>query len=497
MIWLALFVIGLSAFLWWYFEEFQRINGPIKNIPGPPALPLLGSALDFPSTKVVLKRLMEYKQKYGKVYKVRIGPFIPQIVISDVKQLEVLLSSTNHISKSINYKFLDKWLGTGLLTSDELWRRHRKIITPTFHFKILEDFIDIFNNAGEILIEKLKKEVGKSSFNFYPYISLCALDIICETAMGTKVNAQNDSESEYVWAVKQMCRLVIERSFSAIKFHDFLYQFTEDYRIEMKSLKILHGYTKQVIASKKLELANRTKEDDKTNDVGLKKRMAFLDLLIRESNASDNPLTDEQLREEVDTFMFEGHDTTATAMSYIAYALAENPDVQRKVAEEQEAIFGTEKTTSPTFKDISEMKYLEMVIKEALRLYPSVPFYARSLLEDLEIDGQTYARDSALVIFAYGMHRDPDYFPNPEKFDPERFGPGAKFCSPYVYIPFSAGVRNCIGQKFAMLEMKSAISKLVRNFEFLPADPPIPLELTSETVLKSVTGIHLRIKERL
>lgn len=104
----------------------------------------------------------------------------PILVFANHKSVEHVLGSTKHLDKSVGYRFFHSWLGTGLLTSNGTkWKKHRRIITPTFHFKVLEDFVEVFESTGNILIEKLKGEVGKKSFNIVPFFGLFALDAIC------------------------------------------------------------------------------------------------------------------------------------------------------------------------------------------------------------------------------------------------------------------------------------------------------------------------------
>lgn len=147
--------------------------------------------------------------------------------------------------------------------------------------------------------------------------------------MGVNINAQQHPSSEYVKSVKEMCRIVITRGMSFIKHNDFLYKFTDDYVKEQKALKILHGLSTSVIKQRKQELLEKKEDNtDTSKEFGMKTRKAFLDLLLEFSQKEKDPLTDEELREEVDTFMFEGHDTTSTALSFASYCLAENPDVQ-------------------------------------------------------------------------------------------------------------------------------------------------------------------------
>lgn len=146
------------------------------------------------------------------------------------------------------------------------------------------------------------------------------------------------------------------------------------------------------------------------------------------------------------------------------------------------------------------MKYLERVIKEVQRLYPSAPIVARELERDLELPGRILVPNGTqLNILIYSIHRDPRIWKNPDVFNPDNFLPEAiQSRPPYSYIPFSAGPRNCLGQKYAMLEMKSTIGTLCRKFKFLPSLlEEHKLHLAAEIILVSKTGIHLRVEPRV
>ncbi|XP_065165879.1 cytochrome P450 4g1-like [Atheta coriaria] len=147
-----------------------------------------------------------------------------------------------------------------------------------------------------------------------------------------------------------------------------------------------------------------------------------------------------------------------------------------------------------TLADIQEMKYLELVIKETLKLYPPAAMYTRKIMEN----GITYPTGMTIGIFAYGIQRDEDHYENPEKFDPERFSKERNNRKQlFAFIPFSAGPRNCIGQKFAMLELKTLLSKILRNFRVNPATPHHTLNLTPTIVLRSSNGIKISLAETL
>ncbi|XP_017784626.1 PREDICTED: cytochrome P450 4V2-like [Nicrophorus vespilloides] len=420
----------------------------------------------------------------------------PSLTVSNYKTLEIILNSTKLSHKATPYRYFHNWLGQGLLTSSgDKWRKRRKIITPAYHFKILEQFVNVFDKVSDILVNEVRRECNKQSFDIYPYITLCALDIICETAMGISVNAQVNKNSEYVQSVKKMCKIVMDRTFSPLQYFDILYRFTKNYRDEKRCLKVLNEYNFEIIRKRRQELKSRGNEKESENFE--KKKVAFLDMLLQ-AKIDEQPLSDEDIREEVATFMFEGHDTTASAMSFALFELAKNVEVQNKVFDEQKCLFADFPERSVTYKDLNDMKYLELVLKETLRLYPSVPFYARQTMEEINLTNDIKLPKGFIInIFAYGIHRDPQFYPDPDSFDPERFSHDnntGKY--PYSFIPFSAGLRNCIGQKFALLEMKATISKFIRKYELLPRHPEHHLQLISETILKSANGVYIKLIDR-
>jgi len=173
------------------------------------------------------------------------------------------------------------------------------------------------------------------------------------------------------------------------------------------------------------------------DDVGAKRRLAFLDMLLLTQMEGGAELSDTDIREEVDTFMFEGHDTTSSAIAFALSLLSKNADVQQRAFEEASELEGREKESMP---------YLEAVIKETLRIYPSVPFFSRKVLEDLQVGKLTVPKGASISCLIYMLHRDPNNFPDPERFDPDRFLFNEKQMHPFAFAAFSAGPRNCIGK---------------------------------------------------
>jgi cytochrome P450 family 4 len=222
---------------------------------------------------------------------------------------------------------------------------------------------------------------------------------------------------------------------------DFLFKFTQMYQQQQKYLKSLHGFTDSVIQARRRELKSNQTHGNVDDDFGMKQKIALLDMLLR-AEVDGQPLSDRDIREEVDTFMFEGHDTTTSGIAFCLYNLAKYPDIQQKVFEEADACIGNDMEPL-TLKKLNDLHYLELVIKESLRLFPSVPYFARRLNEELTTNGYTFPKNCSAYISPYLMGRDETIFPDPLEFKPERFDveTTAEKLNPFAYVPFSAGER--------------------------------------------------------
>jgi cytochrome P450 len=177
--------------------------------------------------------------------------------------------------------------------------------------------------------------------------------------------------------------------------------------------------------------------------------------------------------------------------------IGSHPEVQQKIYNEMQNLFGDDKQRIPTYQEYSEMKYLERVIKETLRIRPSVPSVSRKLTEDIELDGYKVPAGANVQLAIYFIHRDERYFKDPEKFDPDRFLPeNTENRHPYAFVPFSAGPRNCIGQRFALLEEKAMLSSIVRSFKITSMQKLEDINLIQELVLRPHEGIVMKFEHR-
>nr|BAN20360.1 cytochromeP450 [Riptortus pedestris] len=488
---LAVGIISVALVIWWLLSPSSRLRKFAEKIPGPPTYPLVGNALNI---NVVgpnaFNDLLEVRKKYGPVFKLWLGPQL-HVTLTDPHDIQMILSSSDLITKSKLYNNLSGWIGTGLLLSTgDLWFARRKAITPTFHFRILDEFVPIFNECANNLIDKLEDKSEKEVFDITPFVSYCALDAISKTAMGFDVQAQRKPKSTYVTSILEMSNLIAKKINYPWLGVEPVYSLTGQKNKEQHNLEILRHLPKKVLEERKIEYKSGDRVSAVSDEFGIKKRRAFLELLLDISR--DNPAfkEDEAIMDEVTTFMFEGHDTTTSCLTFTIWALGEHPEIQEKAYNEVSSILENDENVK--MEQLNQMKYLERVIKESLRMYPPVPTIGRYFSKDIALpSGYTIPAGTEVEIGIMLLHRDEQYFENPNVFDPDRFL--KEFNHPYAYIPFSAGPRNCIGQKFAMADLKTILAKVILNFKIKSEGQ---LGIKQELILRTDKGANITLIRR-
>ncbi|GIY87034.1 cytochrome P450 4V2 [Caerostris darwini] len=167
----------------------------------------------------------------------------------------------------------------------------------------------------------------------------------------------------------------------------------------------------------------------------------------------------------------EGHETTAVAVKWTLYLIGLYPEVQEKIHHELDSVLGTDSKDPLSLVDLNELKYLECVLKECNRIYPPAPAIIKKISKDISISGHTIPKRTHIIVAPFFLHRDEDVFPDPEKFDPERFLPENSAHFPEcAYIPFAAGPRDCIGRVFAEMEVKILVCHILRSFSLHSLD---------------------------
>ncbi|KAG4067345.1 hypothetical protein HA402_000336 [Bradysia odoriphaga] len=533
------FLLIPALTLWFVYWKLSRRHmlELAKTLPGPDGLPIIGNLLDLVGTShSVFQTVVREGEKFEHVARLWLGPKLV-VLLFDPRDVELILSSQVYIDKSYEYKFFKPWLGEGLLISTgHKWRSHRKLIAPTFHLNVLKSFIDLFNENSRQVVKKLNTEVGKT-FDAHDYMSEATVEILLETAMGVSKKTQDQSGYDYAMAVMKMCDILHARHRSLFLRANWIFNLTNYATKQVKLLGTIHGLTKKVIRNKKSAFLKGTRgslaqteiktteanlksksaltsveglsfgqssglRDDldvenEENDIGEKKRLAFLDLLL-ESAQNGALITDKEIKEQVDTIMFEGHDTTAAGSSFFLSMMGIHQDIQQKVVEELHGIFG-ESDRPATFQDTLEMKYLERCLMETLRLFPPVPLIARQMKEDLKLASGDYIvpAGATVAVATFKLHRNETIYPNPTKFNPDNFLPERQANRHYyAFVPFSAGPRSCVGRKYAMLKLKILLSTILRNYKIHSDLKEDDFKLQADIILKREEGFMVRLQPR-
>uniref|UniRef100_A0A8C3CHC3 CP4B1 protein n=1 Tax=Cairina moschata TaxID=8855 RepID=A0A8C3CHC3_CAIMO len=369
--------------------------------------------------------------------------------------------------------------------------QHRKLLTPAFHYNVLKSYMALMSDSVNVMLDKWEKaSMQRKSVEVYQDISLMTLDNIMKCAFSSSTDCQTQSNSDYyIRAVHELSCLISKR-IQALPYGDAFYGWSHQGRKFQDACKLAYAHTDKVVKERKLLLSS----DKELDNIQKKRHLDFLDILLCTKDVNGVGLSDEDLRAEVDTFMFEGHDTTASGISWLLYCLALHPQYQQRCREEIRGILEDRDTIE--WEDLGKMTYTTMCIKESLRLFPPVPVLSRQLSTPITFsDGRSLPAGCQVVLDIFAIHRNQDVWEDPEVYDPLRFSPeNSAQRHSHAFLPFSAGYRNCIGQQFAMNEMKVAVALTLLRFELLP-NPSRPPVLTSQIVLKSSSGIHLHLKK--
>ena len=481
--------------------NFYRMLKAVRHISGWPTHWLYGNLHQLAPKQAVMLAYRKSIAEHGwKISRAWFGPCMVQLEIHHPEPLKKVLKSPK---ADVVYDLLKPWLGEGLLIAQgEKWHRNRHLLTPAFHFAILKPYVSIYNGCMETLLEKwAASAVKKEPVKLFNSLSLLSLDIILQCAFSYKSECQDSEvQVEYVRAVSDLSVSIVERFLNPLYQINWLYWLTPHGRRTKRLCKLVHDHAEMVIRERKkaLGLDQGKRELDASvflEQVSRSRKLDFLDILLTAVDEDGVGLTNLEIRNEVDTFMFEGHDTTTSGMCWTLYCLAKYPEHQEKVREEVRSVLMGRQQLE--YNDLKELKYTQWCIKEAMRLYAPVDSIFREIEEDMEIDGHWIPKGMVIYIPIHTIHHNPQVWPNPEEFDPLRFDPSnAKGRDPYAYMAFSAGSRNCIGQNFALNEEKTVVASIVHHFR-LTLDEDHEVEWVPLVVLRAVNDIMLRLEPLL
>ncbi|KAI5639616.1 cytochrome p450 domain-containing protein [Phthorimaea operculella] len=384
--------------------------------------------------------------------------------------------------------FWDPWLGDGSVNAQvSVWRPHRKLLNPMFTQRVLDEYLVIFNSQASKLVDTWMEYAGQA-IDPLPTLAVFNLETICLTTFG--FTEDKKSLQEYSKAVNDMNWITRYRFERFWLHYGFIFRWTSTKAREQRATKIIHRMSSKLINKRKSVLAKN--QDIKNGFVKESNNpKLFIDMLLELQ--AQNHYTEKQVREEVDTFLFGGHDSVSTTIMYTLVLLGSYPRVQEKVYAEVKDVLGSSLNVKKD--DLSKLVYLEAVLKESMRLYPYAPYVSRSIDEDVILRNCTLSAGSTLFVLLYGTHRHQGWWgPDAEEFRPERWLETTVPDHPGAFLAFSWGKRGCIGKPYAMLLLKTTLSYLVRNFKFTADHTKMKLELN--VVLKPLSGHHIILEKR-
>lgn len=414
---------------------------------------------------------------------------------------ELLVENASSLAKSAVQRLVGyPVIGDGLLgSSGELWRKQRKLMAPIFTPAQIAAY-------GADMLACARREMATYEDNSRLDVARSMTRLTMSIAGKTLFGADTCSEADAIGkALATAIRLFGKLAGSPlaplqIAIRDGLSRLGPHLPEALAGIVekgVQHLESPVLFGDEARELEEAVAQlDQYVADLIAERRKnpeATRDLLTRLLHAHDgaDQMSDKQLRDEILTLFVAGHETTAVSLCWTLYLLARHRDVYRQIQKDVDAL-----TDEPTVADLPRLTSVLRVFKESLRMYPPLPLFGRDTTEDIVVGGYEIPKGTPVLISPFATHHRPELWTDPDKFDPDRFLPGAESeRHRYAYIPFSAGPRICIGNHFAMMEATIVLTTLLRNFEFsLESDAEIPGEIDS--ALRPKDGLFMRIKRR-
>ncbi|CAI9152240.1 unnamed protein product [Rangifer tarandus platyrhynchus] len=480
--------LGLLQAIKLYLQR-QRLLRDLRAFPSPPTHWLYGHQKLFKDDKI--ENLQKIVEKYPCGFPRWAGPFQPFFYIYDPDYVKTFLSRTDPKSNFL-YRFMIPSVGKGLVNlSGPRWFQHRRLLTPGFHFNTLKSFVEVMVQSVNIMLDKWEKICGSQDtlMDIYEHIDLMTLDVLMKCIFSWETNCQTDgSHEDYVKATGEGSNILMHRVYNFFYHYDLIFKLSPLGHRMRKINKMLHQYTDRLIKDRK----NSPKDENKQANTQKRKYRDFLDIVLS-AQAENDSFTDLDVRSEVNTFMLAGHDSVSAGISCLLYQLARHPEHQERCREEIRAILGD--GSSITWDQLSEMSYTTMCIKESLRLSPPSMSISRELAKPMTFpDGRSLPAGMTVVLSIWGLHHNPAVWENPQVFDPLRFSKENNKRHSHAYLPFSTGPRNCIGQNFAIAEMKVITALILLRFK-MTAEPTKPPVFLPYIFIKPKKGVYLHLEK--
>ena len=422
-----------------------------------------------------LRPMMEMFREYGDAIRFRaVFNFYGYLFFHPDHYKHILQDNNRNYTKlphpSLN--LLRPVVGNGLLTSDgDFWRRQRRLAAPAFHRKKIAGFAKTMTASTATMLDSwhaIAKDGRPLDIN--DAMMHLTLEIVGKTLFSIDLTREADTVGQAFSVVnEEIARL------TGIPFADLGLKipFLPSSRAVNKNTAVLTNVVNGIIQERRQ--ANDAAQDD-----------LLTMLMAARDDETGEGMSDQQLHDEIMTIMLAGHETTAVSLAWTFYLLSEHPAVLEALEAELDEVLNGR---LPTFDDVPTLTYTTMVLEESMRLYPPAYAIARWGNEPDEVGGYHVPANAVITMSPYVTHRHPDFWENPEQFDPQRFTPTRKAERPrYAYLPFGGGPRLCIGNSFAMTEAILLLASIVQQFR---------LGLVPGSIVETEPLITLRPKGQL
>uniref|UniRef100_A0A8D0GT65 Thromboxane-A synthase n=1 Tax=Sphenodon punctatus TaxID=8508 RepID=A0A8D0GT65_SPHPU len=554
---LALFLsLHLTPFPVYSTSAFSRLEK--VGIRHPPTVPFIGNLLFF--RQGFWENHKKLINEYGPLCGYYIGRRM-YVVVSEPEMIQqILVKDFGNFTNRMTLGLVSKPVVDSILClRDERWKDVRSLLTPAFsaakmkegvlgrarekghsegrkeaqrgtktptqeiycifNYIVCASFLmtPLINQACDVLLSNLKIYADSgTAFDIQRCYGCFTLDVVASVAFGTQVDSQKNPDNVFI----KNCRRFFEFSvFRPIIMLTIAFPFIMIPLLRIlpnKNQDQLNGFfintIKNMIALRDQQNANERRRDFLQLMLDARSSVSYVgmehfdivnqaDVSIQESDKAlakkvQKTLTEDEIVGQAFIFLLAGYETTTNALSFATYLLATNPECQEKLLQGVDKFF--RKHDVPSYQNVHELPYLDMVIAETLRMYPPAFRFTREASKDCTVMGQRIPA-GAIVETAVGhLHHNPEFWPEPEKFIPERFTTEAKQQRhPFAYLPFGAGPRSCIGMRLGVLEIKMALLHILQNFKFETCPKTqIPLQLKSEATLGPKNGVYIKIVSR-
>ncbi|XP_041359178.1 taurochenodeoxycholic 6 alpha-hydroxylase-like [Gigantopelta aegis] len=458
----ALLVAGFLVCLGFFYKIIvSPYLSPLRKIPGPyvPSL-LLGNIKEL-YTGNAIDPFVRWINTFGSgllVYAELFGD--RRVLIADAEATkQVLITKVKNYKKPKLYRLFDQVVGNGLLNlngNEHLVQR--KLCQGAFKLSVIKNVVPSLQNHAEELASLWSGKLlnhNETELSIGDDLHHLTLDVVTEFSCGYKCNALINPDQPESQAFEYLLK-----GFTPSLLRTFLPNvayFLSD-REYSKNLDMSNKLVKQIIQNKRAEISH-LKDESKCSDL-------LSMMLFAECTVTGMKFSEEQLRDNIMTFMLAGHESTAATLIWTLYCLSEHQSVQTRVRDEMMSEIPKE-GKAITFENLDNLTYMSCLIKETLRLYPAASMVFREAVHNDYINGYFIPAGTILNVNIGALHRNPKYWDNADEFNPDRFLDESKLhsCS---FLPFLVGSRTCIGFKFALLEIKITLCTLLRHFKFSP-----------------------------